>query len=503
MPPMNPTLSYVYSQPVDISYDMETGATQKRSAVALSAARKRSDDGDALRRYRNFMIALCAVAALTSVTAFLSMGAQYVYVLFVMAVVLSAIIFTLALTTALFAFPGADEAMNGIADAIREGAEGFLRVQYTSIAVIAVAVAVLLATVYSFRTSPSPHISSVALAAVTAIAYIIGAFCSGLAGFIGVWVSVRINIRVSICASRLSYNDALVVAFRGGAVSAVLSAALCILGLTVIYVTCHLLFCVIGGMPSSDVPMLLAGYSFGGALVALFMQLGGGIYTKAADVGADMCGKIEANIPEDDCRNPAVIADLVGDNVGDCAGSMADVFESIAAEIIGTMILGATLAHEAHIDHPEPFIFFPLVIHSLDLAISAVGIMAVRPLSDNEDPLESMKRSYIVCMAVAAVAFVLTCRIMLYHERAPDAWWHYALCGLIGIVMSFAIIRVTQHYTDYSYGPVKRIAAASQTGHGTKRHRRRFRRSRVDGDAGFSSSASRSYQRSHSDNGAA
>jgi H(+)-translocating pyrophosphatase len=180
-----------------------------------------------------------------------------------------------------------------------------------------------------------------------------------------------------------------------------------------------------------------------------------------------MCGKVEANIPEDDPRNPAVIADLVGDNVGDCAGSMADVFESIAAEVIGTMILGAALAHEAKLDNPEPWIFFPLIVHALDLVISSVGIMLTIPTSDKEDPLDTMKRAYGVCMGLAAFGFMATCWFLLSTPVAPQAWWYFTLCGWIGICMSFCIIRSTQYYTDAAYAPVKRIAAASQTGSGT------------------------------------
>jgi inorganic pyrophosphatase len=146
---------------------------------------------------------------------------------------------------------------------------------------------------------------------------------------------------------------------------------------------------------------------------------------------------------------------------------MADLFESVSAEVIGTMILGATLAHEARLSDPEPWIFFPLIIHALDLVISSIGIMLTMPSSDKEDPLATMKRAYGICMVLAAGGFALTCRIMLYTSAAPLAWWYYTLCGWVGIAMSFAIIRSTQHYTDYNYGPVKRIAAASQTGHGT------------------------------------
>lgn len=148
-------------------------------------------------------------------------------------------------------------------------------------------------------------------------------------------------------------------------------------------------------------------------------------------------------------------------------GSMADVFESIAAEIIGTMILGATLAEEAHIESPQAFIFFPLCIHALDLVVSGIGIWITASASDKEDPLETMKRSYGVSMLIACIGFVTTCRLCLYTEVAPEAWYYYAACGLLGIVMSYLLIRTTQYYTDYTYNPVKRIAAASQTGHGT------------------------------------
>ena len=271
---------------------------------------------DSLRHYTAFMYGLVAISAACALVSALTMGWQSSYVLFVLAVCCLSFLFTLRLTQWIFSRDEKNVEMRRISEAIRQGSEGFLRVQYSSIATIALIIASALFVLYLFRVSPSAHVSSTTLAVLTAVSYLVGAFCSALAGYIGVWVSVRVNIRVSVAASKLNYADALLLAFRGGAVSACLSASLCILGLTVLYTLCHLLFSVWGTLPASQVPLLLAGYSFGGALVALFMQLGGGIYTKAADVGADMCGKIEAGIPEDDARNPAVIADLVGDNVG-------------------------------------------------------------------------------------------------------------------------------------------------------------------------------------------
>eukprot|EP00494_Astrolonche_serrata_P031411 UN31680 len=242
---------------------------------------------------------------------------------------------------------------------------------------------------------------------------------------------------------------------------------MCILGISLLYIVSHIIFVSWSGIPETEIPMLLGGYGFGASFVALFMQLGGGIYTKAADVGADMVGKIEQNIPEDDPRNPAVIADLVGDNVGDCAGSMADVFESIAGEMIGTMILGGTLAEKANISNPSKLIFFPLIIHSLDLIVSAIGIMSVSPRSDKENPIKSMKRGYMVALFFAIIGFGIVTRLMLHFEEAPEAWYHFCGCGIVGLVVSYCLILVTQYYTDYDYAPVKRIAEASKTGHGT------------------------------------
>ena len=163
----------------------------------------------------------------------------------------------------------------------------------------------------------------------------------------------------------------------------------------------------------------------------------------------------------------AVIADLVGDNVGDCAGSMADVFESIAAEMIGTMILGATLASSTKIESIELYIFFPLIVHSLDLIVSIIGISLTIPRSSTEDPIVPMKRGYTVALILAIILFTCVCRFMLYTDIAPNAWYHFALCGMVGLLCAYFIVLITQYYTDYTNNPVKKIASASRTGHGT------------------------------------
>jgi len=359
--------------------------------------------------------------------------------------------------------------MKDIADRIKEGSEGYLSTQYRTIAVLAVVVAFALIFIYIFvRPHQANGSSKIVLSLVTAFAFMLGSACSAMAGYVGVWISVRVNIRVSAAAVAGNEVDALLLAFRGGAVSAILSAALCITGLSLLYLLLHM------SLKNEKIPILLCGYGFGASFVALFMQLGGGIYTKAADVGADMVGKVESSIPEDDPRNPAVIADLVGDNVGDCAGSMADVFESIAGEIIGTMILGGSLImkqnevfkDEKNKVEPEMFIFFPLIIHALDLVVSSVGIMWVTP-RPGEEPMKPMLRAYLVSLFMALIFFALFTFNMLQIPGAPHAWKCFFVCGLIGLATSYIIILITKYYTDTVYSPVKRIVEASMSGHGT------------------------------------
>ena len=206
------------------------------------------------------------------------------------------------------------------------------------------------------------------MALLTACTFVTGAIMSGIAGYVGMWMSVRANVRTAAAALD-SYQLAIDVALRGGAVCGLLVVGLCVVGLSTLFFTTRLLF---PDVPAAAAPNLLVGFGFGASLVALFAQLGGGIYTKAADVGADLVGKVEAGIPEDDPRNPAVIADLVGDNVGDCAGRGADLFESISAEIIGAMLLGGALASQQNLpdDVTTSFMMFPLLIHSFDMVVS-------------------------------------------------------------------------------------------------------------------------------------
>ncbi|MCX6767398.1 MAG: sodium-translocating pyrophosphatase [Candidatus Micrarchaeota archaeon] len=329
--------------------------------------------------------------------------------------------------------------MRTISDAIKEGAEAFLKRQYVTISALAIVLAAVIFIGYSALGDPQR-------AWYTSVSFIFGAFCSALAGIIGMFISVRTNIRTA-AASTKSAANALKIALRGGAVSGLTIVAMSLLGVSII-------FYALGANPT-ETPFMMVGFGFGASFVALFAQLGGGIYTKAADVGADLVGKVEAGIPEDDPRNPAVIADLVGDNVGDCAGRGADLFESTAAENIGAMILGVALYPVFGISG----ILFPLVARAFGLIASIIGIMAVRAKED-EDPMNALNRGYFVTSILAAIFFYVATMWML-----GNVWFFYA--GLTGIILSIAFVYITQYYTESRYRPVKEIAEASKTGPAT------------------------------------
>jgi K(+)-stimulated pyrophosphate-energized sodium pump len=291
---------------------------------------------------------------------------------------------------------------------------------------------------------------------------LLGALASALSGFIGMFVSIRANIRTAE-AARTSLDQALKISLRGGAVSGLSVVALSLLGVAG-------LFLLFGGRFSTDanaedlknVALQVVGFGFGASFVALFAQLGGGIYTKAADVGADLVGKVEKGIPEDDPRNPAVIADLVGDNVGDCAGRGADLFESTAAENVGAMVLGAFLAQR----NPElgvGVVFFPLVARAFGIIASLIGIYAVRLKSEDDDPMKALNRGYYVTTALAIGFFYLAVQWLL--DFPNNMWFFWA--GVVGVLTSFAFVLITQYYTEYRYRPVRTIAEASTTGPAT------------------------------------
>src|SRR5215813_4209010 len=360
------------------------------------------------------------------------------------------------------------EKMQEISNAIKEGAEAFLSRQNRTIIAFSAVLAAVIFVLYAYVRTPSPAdpVPPLQMALWTTLSFVLGAACSVIAGYIGMWISIRSNIRTA-SAVRSSLNEALRIAIRGGAVSGLFVVAMSLLGVGGLYALLEYL-----GHDPQKIPFTIVGYGFGASFVALFAQLGGGIYTKAADVGADLVGKVEAGIPEDDPRNPAVIADLVGDNVGDCAGRGADLFESTAAENIGAMILGATLAaaaEKANMAFAAGVIgvmLFPLVARAFGLIASIIGILVVRTRED-QDPMQALNRGYYVAAVLAIAGFFLATRWLLYNPAAPDAWWKYFLCGIIGVLTSIAFVYITQYYTEYRYRPVREIADASQTGPAT------------------------------------
>lgn len=362
--------------------------------------------------------------------------------------------------------------MRAISDPIRAGAEGFLHVQYTAIAKLSLVVVLVIFLSYFLRPTPvEPHgiekLGGFTLGLLASVTFFVGAGCSAACGYITMVVSAQANIRVA-SAARRSYEEALLLCFRGGAFSAQLAISMCIGGISIVYIICYAFFG--SQLSNADMPMLLTGYGFGASFVAMFMQLGGGIYTKAADVGADLVGKVEQSMPEDDPRNPAVIADLVGDMVGDCVGSSADMFESVSAEIIGSMILGGVLAHECDIENASRFIFFPVVIQAFDVLASTLGILYVSERtikSAGKDPTTPLFRGLVVSTVSAIFLFFIGCKWLLATERAPGAWFTYFCCGIIGMVTSIIFAYSSKYYTDYEHWPVRAIAKASVSGHGT------------------------------------
>jgi len=366
--------------------------------------------------------------------------------------------------------PTGDPAMVKISDAIKEGAEAFLARQNKTIGQLAVVLGIILFVMYAFVRASRPFDpveSRMALGLAIGGSFLFGAACSVVAGYIGMWVSIRANIRVAT-AVQTSLNKALQIALRGGAVSGLLVVAISLLGVGILYSIIE----ASGITESVHIPLLIVGYGFGASFVALFAQLGGGIFTKAADVGADLVGKVEAGIPEDDPRNPAVIADLVGDNVGDCAGRGADLFESTAAENIGAMILGATLAMSAQ---NAGFAFsagaigvmmFPLIARAFGIIAAIVGIISVSTTEDG-DPMVALNKGYGWAVLLAMIFFGGTTWWLLSVDGAPNAWWHFFICGVIGVATSVAFVWITQYYTEHKYRPVQEIAEASTTGPAT------------------------------------